>query len=83
MEDEELLEAIDRLTFDHGKTHIWLGRDLPKPSKGTGCRPTRSNARPSGHEASVGGQVAPLFPPRGCDKTMTNSPHKKKGHVPA
>jgi len=23
MEDDELLEAIDHLTFDHGKTHIW------------------------------------------------------------
>jgi len=28
MEDDDLLEAIDRLTVDHGETHIWVS---PKP----------------------------------------------------
>ena len=80
MEDDELLEAIDLLTFDHGKTHIWLGRDIPTRSDGTGNRPTRSSAD-SGHEASAGGRVIPFSGPRTCDRFVTNSPYKKKGQV--
>jgi integrase len=93
MEDDELLEAIDLLTFDHGKTHIWLGRDIPKPSNAAGSRPTRSDGRRGVHEASDGGRVVPfsgrdVAQPGGalhrcCDNSVTNSPDKKKGHVAA
>jgi hypothetical protein len=80
MEDDELLEAIDRLTFDHGKTHIWLGRDIPTTSDGTSNQATLSSAQ-AGQEASVEGRVIPFSRRRGCDKSVTNAPYKKKGHA--
>lgn len=92
MEDSELLEAIDILTFDHGNTHIWLGRDIPKPSDETGNQPiTRSDQQPHGHDASAGSRVVPFSDwdvaqpggalHRSCDNSVTNSPDKKKGQA--
>lgn len=77
LEDEELLEAIDRLTFDHGQTRIWLGHDVPKPQNERRSGPTRSDVHP-GHAASIGGRVIPFSRRRGCDKSVTNSQYKKR-----